>query len=124
MRHAGAEFGCGWVPAVEEGWGDMPEGVGVQGDTSVRNCVVWPETHGREAGGASSGRGMQGAGGSTVTSAALGRSFWGDHQQAPQPCSTAGPVTSPDTFLGNEQPNTSVPSSTEQRGAIQSSGGE
>ena len=62
MRHAGAEFGCGWVPAVEEGWGDMPEGVGVQGDTSVRNCVVWPETHGREAGGASSGRGLIWAG--------------------------------------------------------------
>ena len=54
-----------------------------------------------------------------------GPSFWGDHQQAPHPCSTAGPVTSPGTFLGDEQSNnTSVPSSTGQCGAIQSSGGE
>ena len=50
MSHTGAELCCRWVHAVEKGWGDIPEGIGMQGDVSVQNCVVWLEAYDRGGG--------------------------------------------------------------------------
>lgn len=71
VSHAGAQLCCGWVPAVEEGWGDMAEGVSVRGDMSVRNCVVWLEARGWGGGRGLIWAGAAGSLGSTVTSATL-----------------------------------------------------